>query len=169
MHGIYLMYCGKWIDLRVPALVLAALLMAATPAAAGALPDAFLGKFRGSVTGSVGEISGDFNMVSAAKRNGFTMAWPSNSNTGFEAARDRGNVFHAPSRGKLIEGAPAFWARLEDGKLLVYSMRIDSHGSYDIYTFIYTPAENGLNLTIYHLRSGSEPLESKALLERHDG
>lgn len=162
------MLCGKWIDLRVTALVLAALLIGPAPAAAGPLPDAFLGKFRGSVTGAAGEISGDFDMVSAAKRNGFTMSWPSNSSTGFKAAKDRENVFLAPSEGKLIEGAPAFWARLEDGKLLVYSMRIDSHGGYSIYTFVYTPVEDGLNLLIYHLRSGSEPLESRARLERHD-
>lgn len=163
------MFCTKWFDLRVQALIWAALLMAATPAAAGTLPDAFLGKFRGTVTGSVGDIEGDFDMVSAAKRYGFTMSWPPNSSTVFEATKNRENVFHARSRGKLIEGAPAFWARLEDGTLLVYSMRIDSHGGYDIYTFIYTPVENGLNLTIRHLRSGSEPLESKGRLERHDG
>jgi hypothetical protein len=163
------MFCTKWIDLRVQALVWAVLLMAATPAAAGTLPDAFLGKFRGTVTGGVGDIEGDFDMVSAARRNGFTMAWPPNSSADFEAAKDRENVFQAPSRGKLIEGVPAFWARLEDDKLVVYSMRIGSHGGYDIYTFIYMTVENGLNLTIHHLRSGSEPLESKGRLERHDG
>ncbi len=162
------MSCGKWMDLRVTALVLAALLIGSAPAAAGPLPDEFLGKFRGSVTGGVGGVSGDFDMVSAAKRNGFTMSWPQNSSTGFEAARGRENVLLAPSEGKLIEGAPAFWARLADGKLLVYSMRIDSHGGYDIYTFVYTPVENGLDLLIYHLRSGSEPLESRARLARHD-
>ncbi|MBE9556726.1 MAG: hypothetical protein IMF08_07710, partial [Proteobacteria bacterium] len=153
---------------RVAALVLAALLTGSSPVAAGPLPDEFLGKFRGSVTGGVGEVSGDFDMMSAAKRNGFTMSWPQNSGTGFEAAKDRENVFRAPSEGKLIEGAPAFWARLADGKLLVYAMRIDSQGGYDIYTFVYTPVENGLDLLIYHLRSGSEPLESRARLARHD-
>jgi hypothetical protein len=162
------MFCGKCIGLRVPAFALAALLLIVAPAAAGSLPDEFLGKFRGSVTGSVGEISGDFVMVSAAKRNGFTMTWPPNSDPEFEAAKGQENVFHAPSRGKLVEGAPAFWARLADGKLLVYAMRIDAHGGYDIYTFIYSPTGNGLNLTIRHLRSGSEPLESKARLERYD-
>lgn len=163
------MLCGKRIDLRVTALVLAALLIGSTPAAAGPLPDAFLGKFRGSVTGGAGEISGDFDMMSAAKSNGFIMSWPKNGGTGFEATKDRENVFHAPPKGKLIEGGPAFWARLADGKLLVYSMRIDSQGGYDIYTFVYTPVENGLDLLIYHLRSGSEPLESRARLVRHGG
>lgn len=161
------MLCGKRVALRVLAIVWAALLIGPA-AAAGSLPDEFLGKFRGSVTGSAGEVSGDFDMVSAAKRNGFTMSWPPNGSTGFKAAKDRKNVFLAPSEGKLIEGAPAFWARLEDGKLLVYSMRIDSHGGYSIYTFVYTPVEGGLDLLIYHLRSGSEPMESRARLERHD-
>ena len=161
------MFCWKWIDLRVRALVWAALLVAAAPAAADTLPEDFLGKFRGGVTGSVGEVEGDFNMVSGDKRDGFTMAWSPNSSAGFEAS-DRKNVFHARSRGRLLEGVPAFWARLEDGKLLVYSMQIDSHGGYDIYTFIYTPAADGLDMTVRHLRSGSEPLESRAQLKRYD-
>ena len=161
------MFCWKWIDLRVRALVWAALLVAAAPAAADTLPEDFLGKFRGAVTGSVGEVEGDFNMVSSDKRGGFTMAWSPNSSAGFEAS-DRKNVFHARSRGRLLEGVPAFWARLEDGKLLVYSMQIGSHGGYDIYTFIYTPAADGLDMTVRHLRSGSEPLESRGQLKRYD-
>jgi hypothetical protein len=155
---------------RLRALVWAALLLlalTAAPAGADSLPKEFLGKFRGSVTGGVGEVKGDFVMVSKTKRDGFTMTWPPNNSAGFEAA-DQKNVFQAPSRGKLIEGAPAFWARLEDGELLVYSMRIDPHGGYDIYTFIYTPVEAGLDLTVRHLRSGSKMLESKARLKRYD-
>lgn len=161
------MFRWKWIDLRVRALVWATLLMVATPAAADTLPEEFLGKFRGSVTGSVGEVEGDFNMLSAAKRNGFTMTWSPNGSAGFEAS-DRKNVFHARSRGRLLEGVPAFWARLEDGKLLVYSMQMDSHGGYDIYTFIYAPTADGLDMTVRHLRSGSEPLEASARLKRYD-
>ena len=161
------MFCMHWFNLRVPALVWAVLLTIATPAAAGALPEEFLGKFRGSVTGSVGEVEGDFNMVSEAKRKGFTIVWSPNSSAGFETS-DQENVFHARSSGKLIEGAPAFWSRLEDGRLLVYSMRIDSHGGYDIYTFIYAPTADGLDMIVRHLRSGSEPLESMARLKRYD-
>jgi len=105
-------------------------------------------------------------MESEATRDGFTMTWPPNSSAEFEAA-DRKNVFQAPSRGKLIEGVPAFWARLEDGNLLIYFMRIDSHGGYDIYTYIYTPVEEGLDITIRQIRSGSKMLESKARLKRY--
>ena len=119
------------------------------------------------MTGSAGEIEGDFNMVSAAKRNGFTMTWSPGNSAEFTAS-DRKNVFHARSRGRLLEGVPAFWARLQDGKLLVYSTLIDTQGGYDIYTFIYTPAADGLDMTVRHLRSGSEPLESSARLKRYD-
>ncbi len=155
---------------RLQALAGAALLLlvlTVAPAGADALPKEFLGQFRGSVTGSEGGIEGDFNMVSKTSSDGFTMTWPPNSSAEFEAA-DKKNVFHAPSEGKLIEGAPAFWARLEDGNLLVYSMRINPHGGYDIYTVIYTPVDDGLDMTVRHLRSGSEMLESKARLKRYD-
>ena len=161
------MFRWKWIDLRVRALVWATLFMVAAPAAADTLPEEFLGKFRGSVTGNVGEVEGDFNMVSSTRRDGFTVAWSPNNSAGFQAS-DQKNVFHARSRGRLLEGVPAFWARLADGKLLVYSMQIDSHGGYDIYTFIYIPAADGLDMTVRHLRSGSEPLEASARLKRYD-
>lgn len=161
------MFCMHWIDLRVPAVILVTLLAIAAPAVASPLAEEFVGKFRGSVTGSAGEIEGDFNMVSAAKRNGFTVAWSPNNSAEFEAS-DRKNVFHARSRGRLLEGVPAFWARLQDGKLLVYSMQINSQGGYDIYTFIYAPVADGLDMTVRHLRGGSEPLESSARLKRYD-
>jgi len=154
---------------RLQALVGAVLLMLALSAAqahADALPKEFLGKFRGSLSGSVGEIEGDFNMVSAAKRNGFTMTWRPSGLATFQTTNKK-NVFHSRVDGKLMEGAPAFWARLSDGELLVYSMRIDPHGGYDIYTFIYTPVEEGLDVTVRHLRRGSGMLESKARLKRH--
>lgn len=164
------MFCKHWIDSRVQGLMGAALLlsaMAAAPAVAGPLPEEFLGKFRGSVTGVVGEVKGDFTIALKTTRKGFEMTWPPSRSAGFEPS-DQKDVFHARSQGKLLEGIPTFWARLEDGKLLVYSMQIDPHGGYDIYTFIYTPAEEGLDMTVRHLRGGSEPLESKARLKRYD-
>lgn len=159
---------GKCIDFCAGALVGAMLLMVATPAAADPLPAEFLGKFRGTVTSGVGEIEGDFNMVSSAKRGGFSMTWSPNKSAEFQPSKNR-NVFKAPDSGRLFEGAPAFWSRLEDGKLIVYAMQIGAHGGYDIYTFIYTPAEDGLDMIIRHLRSGSGPMESSARLKRHDG
>lgn len=162
------MLLGKWICFGVGALVWAMLSLAATPAAADSLPAGFVGKFRGALTSSVGEIEGDFDMVSSASRGGFSMSWSPGKSAEFEPS-DNKNVFLAPLRGKLIEGVPAFWSRLEDGKLIVYSMQIDTHGGYDIYTFIYEPAEDGLDMTVRHLRSGSDPMESRARLRRHDG
>lgn len=162
------MLLSKWIDFCAGALVGAMLFMAAAPAAADPLPAGFLGKFRGSLASSVGEIEGDFNMVSSAKRGGFSMAWSPDKSAEFQPSENR-NVFKAPDSGRLVDGAPAFWSRLEDGKLIVYSMRIDVHGGYDIYTFIYTPAEGGLDMIIRHLRSGSGPMESTARLKRYDG
>jgi len=147
--------------------VLFLLVLTAAPARADALPKEFLGKFRGTVTGSVGEIEGDFVMVSKTRSDGFTMTWPPGASAAFEQT-DKKNVFHTPPSGKLLEGAPAFWARLNDDELLVYSMRIDTHGGYDIYTLIYTPVGEGLDMTVRHLRSGSKMLESKARLKRYD-
>jgi hypothetical protein len=155
---------------RLQALAGAALFLlalTAAPARADALPKEFLGNFRGAITGSVGEIEGDFVMVSKARSDGFTMTWPPGASAAFEQT-DKKNVFHTPPGGKLLEGAPAFWARLNDDELLVYSMRIDTHGGYDIYTLIYTPVDEGLDMTVRHLRSGSKMLESKARLKRYD-
>lgn len=162
------MLLGKWLDFCAGTLVGAMLLMAAAPAAADPLPAGFLGKFRGTVTRGVGEIEGDFDMVSSAKRDGFSMTWSPDKSAEFQPSKSR-NVFNSPGRGRLVDGAPAFWARLEDGKLIVYSMQIEAHGGYDIYTFIYTPAEDGLDMIIRHLRSGSGPMESTARLKRYDG
>lgn len=161
---------GLRLDLRIfPAAGAALLLLAiiASPAIAGPLPEEFLGKFRGTVTGSVGDIEGDFTLVSQPARSGFLMTWPPNRSAGFEPS-DKKNIFHVKLRGRLIEGAPTFWARLEDGELIVYSMQIDSHGGYDIYTYIYAPADDGLDVTVRHLRSGSDPLESTGRLKRYD-
>lgn len=133
---------------------------------AGVLPEDFLGEFRGAVTGDVAGVEGDFNLVSQEGRNSFLMTWPPNRSAGFEAT-DNPNVFHAALRGRLIEGTPTFWARLEGGKLIVYSMQIDEHGGYDLYSYIYQPADDGLDLTVRHLRSGSAPMESKGRLKRY--
>lgn len=147
----------------------AALLFAgliAAPAAAQSIPKEFVGSFRGSLIGSAGEIEGDFTLVSSASREGFELEWTSDVSATFNVS-DRKNVFRARDRGRLLEGAPTFWARMEAGNLLVYSMRIDEHGGYDIRTYIYEPVENGLNLTIRHLRAGSEPLVANARLDRY--
>ena len=78
------MFCMHWIDLRVAGLVWVVLLAIAAPAAADTLPEEFLGKFRGSVTGSVGDVEGDFNMASSIKSDGFTMSWSPNNSAEFE-------------------------------------------------------------------------------------
>lgn len=140
----------------------------ATSSAAQSLPKEFVGKFRGVIISSTGEVEGEFDLVSNASRNGFTLSWTPGDSVVFEAT-DHENVFHDRNSGRLLEGAPAFWARLEGNKLIVYSTRLDEHGGYDIFTYIYVPAAGGLALAIRHLRSGSEPLESNGRLERYDG
>lgn len=131
------------------------------------LSNAFLGKFRGTVSGSVGELDGDFNLVSQEGRGGFLMTWPPSRNADFEPT-DNPKVFHAAMRGRMMDGASALWARLDDGKLIVYSMEINEHGGYDIYSYMYEPADDGLDLTVRHLRSGSTPMESKGRLKRYE-
>jgi hypothetical protein len=156
---------------RVAAIAGAAVLLLSAlfsaPAAAQSLPAEFLGKFRGSITGTAAE-EGDFDMVASNVRGGFAMTWSPGGKANFEAS-DRKNVFHAEDAGRPFEGEPTYWARLEEGTLYVYSMHIDTHGGYDIYTYMYKPADNGLDLTIRQLRSGAETMESVARLERHGG
>ena len=158
---------GKFFGLRGPAILLALLVAMAAPALADPLPEAFLGKFRGAVTGGAGAAEGEFTLVTKAQRGGFLMTWPPNRSAGFEPS-DSKNIFRATLRGRLIEGAPAFWARLEEGRLTVYSMQIDAHGGYEIYTYIFSPENNGLDMVVRHLRSGSQPLESTARLTRYE-
>jgi hypothetical protein len=142
------------------------LVMVVFPACAEALPEEFLGKFQGAITGDVGDLEGNFNLVSQAGRSGFLMSWPPNRSAAFEVS-DKPGIFHADFHGRLIEGTPAFWARLEGRKLIVYSMQIDEHGGYDLYSYIYEPVDGGLDLTVRQLRSGSTPLESKGRLKRY--
>lgn len=158
---------GDWRLVGKAGAVLVLLLMVVSAAHAEMLPEAFLGKFRGTVTGEVGAVEGDFNLVSQAGRSSFMMTWPPNRSASFETS-DNPEVFHAPLRGRLIEGTPTIWARIEGGRLIVYSMQIDQHGGYDLYSYIYEPANDGLELTVRHLRSGSRPLESKGRLKRYD-
>jgi len=150
-------------------LFLAALLLislSGAPALAASLPDAFVGKFRGVLTSGTGEVEGDFNMTAKSTRYGFTMSWPTNEDVEFEVTNQK-NIFHAQTDGRTIEGAPVRWARLEGSTLVVYSLRIDEHGGYDVDTFIYSPMSNGLTLTMRRLRTGSQPLESTGKLERY--
>jgi hypothetical protein len=158
----------SWRIARFAAATLLLLGFFAASAAAQSLPKEFVGKFRGLIISSTGEDEGEFDFVSSASRSGFTLSWTPGNSVVFEAT-DKKNVFHDRKSGRLLEGAPAFWARLEGSKLIVYATRLDEHGGYDIYTYIYEPTAGGLALAIRHLRSGSEPLESKGRLERYDG
>lgn len=158
---------GRWLSALAGGALLVLALAAPPAVARGPVPAELQGKFRGTVTGAVGEVSGEFTMVLRGERNGFTMGWPGRDSIEFE--RSAGDeMFQAAAEGRILDGDPAFWARLADNALIVYAMRIEPHGGYDIYTYIYKPAQNGIDLVIRHLRSGSEPLESKAGLERYD-
>ncbi len=141
----------------------------AAPAAAASktVPEDLQGKFRGTVTGAASEISGEFTMILQGERGGFTITWSGRDRIGFQKSPD-GKMFRSEAGGRILDGNPAYWARLEGDSLIVYSMRVGFHGGYDIYTYIYTPAEGGVDMVIRHLRSGSEPLESKARLKRYD-
>jgi hypothetical protein len=160
-------YRVQWRLFLTVGVALIMLLQVVSPAQADMLPEEFLGKFRGSVTGNVGAVEGDFNMVSQAGRDSFLITWPPSRSAVFETSEEK-NVFHAEFRGRLIEGAPTFWARLDGRKLIVYTMQIDRHGGYDIYSYIYEPVNDGLDMTVRHLRSGSAPMESKGRLTRYD-
>ena len=158
---------GRCYSALVGAATLLAFALAAPPAAArGPVPEELQGKFRGLVAGAVSELSGEFTMVLQGERSGFTMGWPGHDSISFQRPRDS-KIFQTVAEGRILDGDPAYWARLEDGSLIVYSMRIEPHGGYDIYTYIYTPVEDGVDLVVRHLRSGADSLESKARLERY--
>ena len=142
-------------------------LAASAAAASRPIPEELRGKFRGTVTGAASEVSGEFTMVLQGERGGFTIAWSGRERIGFQKSPD-GKMFRSEAGGRILDGNPAYWARLEGDSLIVYSMRVGFHGGYDIYTYIYTPVEGGIDMLIRQLRSGSEPLESTARLKRYD-
>lgn len=158
---------GRGLAALAGATLLAMALVASPAAARGPVPVELQGKFRGTVTGAVGEVSGEFTMVLQGERRGFTLGWPGRDAISFQRAAGS-ETFQASAEGRILDGSPAYWARLEDGALIVYAMQVGPHGGYDIYTYIYKPAQDGVDLVIRHLRSGSAPLESKAGLKRYD-
>ena len=157
---------GRCYSALVGATLVAFALAAPAAAARGPIPEELQGEFRGPVTGAIGELSGEFTMVLQGERRGFTMAWPGRDSISFQRPKDS-EMFRAVAEGRVLDGDPAYWARLEDGSLIVYSLRIGPHGGYDIYTYIYTPVEDGVDLVVRHLRRGSGSLESKARLKRY--
>jgi hypothetical protein len=159
------------IALAVPALILAFLIaLAHAPAAAwakGALPGEFQGKFRGAVT-APGNSSGKFTVAIESREDGFTVRWPPRIVVDFEPA-SRPGVFRDSKKSKPMAGDPVYWARIDSGRLIVYSMQLDEQGGYNIGSYIYTPASSGLELTIRRVKAGGAPVEFSGELERYGG
>lgn len=157
--------------LAVPALILAFVIaLAAAPSATwakGALPDEFYGKFRGAVA-APGNASGKFTVAIESREDGFTVRWAPRIVVNFEPA-GRPGVFRDSKAGKPMSGDPVYWARVDSGELIVYSMQLDEHGGYDIGSYIYAPAADGLELVIRRIKVGGDPAEFSGKLERYGG
>lgn len=157
--------------LAVPALILAfTVALAAAPAAAwakGALPDEFQGKFRGAVA-APGNASGNFTVAIESREDGFTVRWAPRIVVDFKSA-GRPGVFRDSKASKPMAGDSVYWARVDSGRLIVYSMQLDEQGGYNIGSYIYTPASSGLELTIRRIKAGGAPVEFIGKLERYGG
>lgn len=148
-------------------LVVAWLFVMPGPAqAATGLPDAFPGSFRGAIVGPGGASDGDFTVIIERTDDGFAMRWPPRREVAFQMA-DRPGVFRTGDAPNPIAGDTAYWARIDEGDLIVYSMQIDEHGGYDIHNYTYTPVGGGLDLVIKRIRGGAEPSEYRARLEKY--
>ena len=153
---------------RLPIAILA--LLAGVPGLAlaqGALPDGLYGKFRGAVA-APGNASGEFNVAIEKRRGGFTVRWSPRIAVEFATA-GRPGVFRGGGGENPLTGDPVYWARLAEGRLLVYAMKLDEHGGYSIRRFDYTPAGDGLDLVIRRISTGGVPIEWTGRLDRHGG
>lgn len=130
------------------------------------LPGAFAGSFRGAVAGPTGVSSGDFTVVIERHEDSFIVRWPPRRAVEFRAA-GRPGVFRTDDEANPLTGETAYWARTDGDSLIVYSMQTDEHGGYDIYNYIYAPADDGLDLVIRRIRGGAEPIESRGRLEKY--
>ena len=138
-----------------------------TVRAQGALPDGYYGKFRGAVA-APGNASGKFNVAIESREDGFTVRWSPRIVVDFEPA-GRPGVFRDSKASEPMSGDPVYWARVDSGGLVVYSMQLDEHGGYDIGSYAYVPVANGLDLVIRRIRVGGDPLEFSGKLERYGG
>ncbi len=138
-----------------------------TPRAQNALPDGLYGKFRGAVA-APGNASGEFTVAIEKRRGGFTVRWSPRIAVEFDPA-GRPGVFRGGGSEKPLTGEPVYWARLAEGRLLVYAMKLDEHGGYSIRRFDYTPAGGGLDLVIRRISTGGVPVELSGRLDRHGG
>jgi len=160
------------IDMRILSCIISVglALMAAGPAAFGQqpLPAAFDGMFRGKLVDGSGEVGAEFTVTIRKSNAGFTVSWPPRIAARFEPA-GRSGVFRTRDKSQILEGDPVYWARLEDGALVVYKAQIGEHGGYQIYNFIYTPSGDGLDLVVRHVMAGAEPQISSGKLNRYGG
>jgi hypothetical protein len=135
--------------------------------AQGALPDGLYGKFRG-VVAAPGNAGDQFTVDIEKRRGGFTVRWSPRIVVEFDSA-GRPGVFRGGGSAKPMTGDPVYWARLAEGRLLVYAMQLDEHGGYSIRRFDYTPAGDGLDLVIRRISTGGIPVEWTGRLDRHGG
>ncbi len=132
------------------------------------LPDGFAGKFRGTLSASGGGVAGEFTVAISKTDGGFTVAWPPRISASFEPA-NRPGVFVSRERTQILEGNPVYWARIDNGSLVVYAAQVDELGGYRIDSFLYARANTGLDLVIRRLVTGAEPQISSGRLMRYGG
>ena len=145
---------------------LALVLAASTAYAQQTLPEEFFGQFRGKLAVGDGTAEGDFTVVIRRTGGGFAVSWPPRISETFEPA-GRPNVFKSVTDGRILEGDPFYWARLDGNALIIYEALIGEHGGYRIDNYTYTVAAGDLDLVVRQVVSGAEPRASKGRLERY--
>lgn len=141
--------------------------LAGTVRAQDALPDGYYGKFRGAVA-APGNASGEFTVAIESRKDGFMVRWAPRIVVDFEPA-GRPGVFRDSEASKPMAGETVYWARVDAGGLVVYSMLLDEHGGYDIGSYAYVRAADGLDLVIRRIKVGGDPVEFSGKLERYGG
>lgn len=63
-------------------------------------------------------------------------------------------LFRADGTGNLLQGDEVGWARIEGNGLLIYLLRLDDKGRYDMQTYRRTLTGSGMDLTFTRVRDG---------------
>jgi len=150
------------------AMVIALAAAGAAAFAQQALPEGFVGTFRGTLSDAGGSADSEFTVVIKRSGAGFAVSWPPRITAELEPAGPPG-VFRMGSRSPLLRGDPLYWARIDGDTLVVYAAQIDEHGGYRIDSFLYSVSGDGLNLVVRQLAGGAEPRTLNGRLSRHDG
>lgn len=162
-------------------LLLVLMLSSAQLALAGPDLERFAGSYEGSAMVELydgSEAQRDMSVLIAPNDNGFRLEWSTityrdsgtkekryginfidSARDGVYAAAMKRNVFGHEVPLDPMKGEPYLWARVKDDTLTVFSLFVNSDGSYELQQYDRTLKEGGLQLEFRRLHEG-KPLRS---------